>query len=138
MDEFGKMLRNFIKERGLSQVDFATKSKTNQTTISAICNGKKKCGITLAARFARALGLQGKEEILFIAKASPPSWRGFDSEHGQEAIIVNAIFKKLKQETGIDSADIVSATQVPSTAKTIIVSKNGQVASCEFKILKVE
>lgn len=73
-DAFGRMLAVMLSDKNITQQEFAKTTHTNQSSISAICNGKRQCGIKLATRFADALRLDGKERTHFLANSVKPGW----------------------------------------------------------------
>lgn len=134
---FGRMLAVMLSDRNITQLDFALKTHTNQSSISAICNGKRQCGIKLATRFADALRLDGREKSHFLANSARPSWMR-DTGYGFGAeTALNHIEMADLALGGIQSASIGAVTRVgdkksfEQPSLVYIVLKDGRIIEKE-------
>jgi len=136
---FGILLGNFINQYGLNQTTLAKKAMTSQPVISAICNGKRRCGLRVALKLADAIGLHGEERSHFLSHSKRPQWKGFDHEmYGYEAMLYDFVARQIKN-SGIDSREIASITSLDTFggrngAKVVFVLKDGSVYKMQLLI----
>jgi transcriptional regulator with XRE-family HTH domain len=70
-EQFGRVLRQFRKERGLSQEDFAFESGYHRTYISLLERGKKSPSLKTIFQLAKALNIEPSEIIGRIQEIGP-------------------------------------------------------------------
>lgn len=68
---FGRILRQFRRERGLSQEDLAFESGYHRTYISLLERGKKSPSLKTIFQLAKALNIEPSEIIVRIQKMDP-------------------------------------------------------------------
>lgn len=95
-NEFLTILRGYVDNRKLRQIDLARLSKTLQPTISAILCGKMRCGGVLAEKLANGLNLNKCERTIFIDAAGRQKWKGIS--RGIDHNIVECVKTSVKQK----------------------------------------
>jgi transcriptional regulator with XRE-family HTH domain len=70
-EQFGRVLRQFRKERGLSQEDLAFESGYHRTYISLLERGKKSPSLKTIFQLAKALNIEPSEIIGRIQEIGP-------------------------------------------------------------------
>jgi len=140
-DGVGKAVLGHLIERGLNQRELAEKLNIPPANLSAICTGKRQCGIKLATRITDALRLDGRERINFLNLVRMPKWKGLENmPNNPEAILGNLISRELGTN-GIPINQIASVVPLSQQAEdcgvdAYIIMKNGEIYELELKIRK--
>jgi len=136
----GKAILGYLSEKRLNQREFAQLVNIPPANLSAICTGKRHCGIKLATRFAEALKLDGKERAVFLSLVRMPRWKGLENmPNHPEAILGDWLVRELAS-SGIPTNQIESVVPLhqatDSGADAYIIMKDGVIIELELKIRK--
>jgi len=139
-DGLSKALLGYLSDKRLNQREFAQLVSIPPANLSAICTGKRQCGIKLATRFADALKLDGRERVGFLNLIRMPKWKGLENmPNHPEAVLGDWLIRELAS-SGILTSQIASVVPLKQAvdcgADAYIIMKDGVIMELELKIRK--
>ena len=128
-------IRRHLTMSGTSQAELSAKIGRSPANISAICTGRRQCGIKLARIIADALGMKDGQRASFLNLVAMPKQKGQQSfPFSNERILAETATRKLKA-LGIGMESVASI--VPTDGINYIIQKDGTIYELEMCVKKV-
>jgi len=139
-NEFLTILRKYVEDRNLKQVDLAKLSNTSQPAISSILCGKMQCGAILANKLAKGLNLNRCEKAIFIDAAGRQKWKGIS--RGIDHNIVECVKASVKERferlgLGIKAVTLLDKSEDEDCKSVCIVTDDSKVYKMSFNFTQL-